>query len=178
MGLRQSQIRTDELKEALVQDVSRAQEKATQARTAIGVAPKVSEEFSPRAIRIKGRAGLQAELKEIDNAAKEAIDELLFDTGISDQIEAGKARQRLSKMINQIKLESIRVSGDISNALEGQKLSAEQRIATFRAFGDVAGGVTRGLFSRASGPSSNELDVGDPTFEGGGVGGPRSGGIA
>jgi hypothetical protein len=141
-----SPIENEKFKQGLIQDLADAQSMNQQTAQGMG---KIEEDhtFEPRAVRIKGKAVAENELADTRKAINKTVEDLVSQSGITDEIEEGKFRIGLQRKLNKYRMSAIQHALILEKEMKVRGLNQEKQQALINAFAGIAEGTAHAAIS-------------------------------
>ena len=154
-----------QLEQGLREDVAKSEAamKQVQSERFSFKAPQLSADFKAKGIRIGKRVIAQNEFRKAATLQSKAIQSFITSAGLSDEVEIGELQNQLNVKLNGFKKKLIQQGLKFQAALNERQVSAEQKRAAQKLFGQLAGMGIGGFLGGAGGAQA-----------GGGIGGAIS----
>ena len=114
-----------QLKEGLTQDVAQGEQTMQQSNEQRGAMGDTS--FSPRALRIKGKAVGEMELSKYRDVLNSTTQDLINTSGMVDDIEKSKFQSKMSAQMNQFKMMMLKKAGELQLYMAKQGIDTKQQ---------------------------------------------------
>lgn len=124
----------------LEKDVATAEETARTGATRRGTSPEPAIQM--KALRFKGRAVGEEELRRSKDSIGKALDELQTEAAFRDDAERNKFRSGMEKRLNQFRLYMMRKAGDVQKEIARKGVEAKKAAQMMDSLGNITANLT------------------------------------
>lgn len=162
MGLR-AQIDPEKLRSQLAADIETGQEATQRAQESLGAPDSGSRErVRIKGIRVGGQIIGQKEIAKAQRTFSRLTDDLIRQSGLTNQQEIQQKRLELQKKFNQVQTMALEAGLRLNQSIAGAGLAQDERFNLLRSLSGAASGIGQGLSYLGSGqPTGQQLQTGN-----------------
>lgn len=134
----------EKFRQELMQDLAMGEAAAEASQRAMG-APPPREKFAVEGVKIVGRASLQKEIEDYNNAMNQAVKFLSDRATQLDAVERGKFENSLRERFNSARLAILRDAGRLAKRTGQQEMSDAQKMRLMQGVSGGMGTLAQGI---------------------------------